>query len=249
MRLIPLGFGGWVSSPWAGPSSILLDLGRTKILLDAGEGVYRALRHCGFDIDSLSMVLISHMHGDHFMGITTIALFASRVGKRIVVYGPRDLDVRGLFKVLGIPQYLDAVDFHPVDATNEPRIIYSSDDLRIMTISVNHTVPALAYRVDSGRFCVTYSGDTGPSDNLITLARGCHVLIHEVSGNPGFESVSHAHGHSTTVDAINAALKAGVKYLVPTHYYVESPILLKPEVNIVIPLQCTPVDLDALMRV
>ena len=40
--------------------------------------------------------------------------------------------------------------------------------------------PALAYRFDTDAGSVVFSGDTGPSENLVELARGADVLVHEV---------------------------------------------------------------------
>lgn len=56
------------------------------------------------------------------------------------------------------------------------------------------------------------------------------------------------HGHSTTSEAIQIAREAGVKYLMPIHYYVEPPILsnVGNDVGIVIPLPCTPLDIQKL---
>lgn len=81
----------------------------------------------------------------------------------------------------------------------------------------------------------------------MNLAKNCTLLIHEASGNPGTEEVSHLHGHSTTSEALQIAREAGVKYLMPVHYYVEPPILSGTHcVNIVIPLPCTPLDTQRL---
>jgi len=69
------------------------------------------------------------------------------------------------------------------------------------------------------------------------LARGCDLLIHEASGNPGQEEEAHKVGHSTTADAVNIALKAGVKMLMPIHFYLEPPVVPQG-VTIVIPTPC-----------
>ncbi len=248
MRVIPLGVGGWVSNPILGNVSLIIETGSSRILIDAGEGTYRALRMCGFDVNDLDLILISHRHGDHLMGIATLALFAKPRGVTLNVHGPRDVDLEKLFDALGIRQYLSAINFHPIDPSPEPLTVAIGRDYRITAVLVNHTVQALAYRIDGADgSCVTYSGDTRPTSNVAKLARGCTLLIHEASGNPGTEEVSHLHGHSTTSDAIQMAREAGVKYLMPIHYYIEPPILSNVnEVSIIIPLPCTPLDTQRL---
>ena len=249
MRVIPLGIGGWVSNPILGNVSLIVETGSARILVDAGEGTYRALRTCGFDVNDLNLILITHRHGDHLMGITTLALFAKVRGVTLKVYGPRDVDLEKLFDALGVPQYLSAVDFHPIDPSPEPLTVAIGHDYRITAVLADHTVQTLAYRIDgSDGSCITYSSDTRPTKNIVNLARGCTLLIHEASGNPGTEEVSHLHGHSTTDEAIQITKEAGIKYLMPIHYYVEPPILssVSNGVNIIIPLPCTPLDIQKL---
>ncbi len=248
MRIIPLGVGGWISNPLLGNTSLIIEVGNSRILIDAGECTYRALRICGFDIDKMDLILITHRHGDHIMGLSTLALYARSVGKSLKVYGPRDIDLPKLFDALGIPQYLSVIDFHPIDLSPEPMTVFLNHSYKISAVSTEHTVPSLAFRIEElNGSCVTYSSDTRPSMNVMNLAKGCTLLIHETSGNPGTEDASHLHGHSTTSEAIQIAREAGVKYLMPVHYYVESPILSNAQgINIIIPVPCTPVDIQKL---
>jgi len=64
---------------------------------------------------------------------------------------------------------------------------------------------------------VVYSGDTRPCDAVIELARGADVLIHEsMFSHEDLESTKDA-AHTTTKQAAEVALKAGVKKLYLTH--------------------------------
>ena len=152
MRIVPLGVGGWASSFTLGPSSFLVDFDGFKILLDAGEGVYRALRVCGFDVPDIEAVLVSHRHGDHFMGLATLALYSGRYGRVLRVFGPEDLDVRGLLRVLGIEHYGSAIDFRPLRPGDRVDI----GGVSVRAVEADHTVPALAYRLDYGGRCSVY---------------------------------------------------------------------------------------------
>ncbi|MEM1913524.1 MAG: MBL fold metallo-hydrolase, partial [Thermofilaceae archaeon] len=89
----PLGCGGWVSDPALGPPSLLVEAGGLRLLVDAGEGVYAALRRCGFEVADLDLVLVTHKHGDHALGLPTLAMHARRSGARLRVIGPSDLDL------------------------------------------------------------------------------------------------------------------------------------------------------------
>lgn len=121
-------------------------------------------------------------------------------------------------------------------------------DYKISAASTDHTVPSLAFRIEEfNGSCITYSSDTRPSTNVANLARGCTLLIHETSGNPGAEDISHLHGHSTTSDAIKIAKNAGVRYLMPIHYYIDSPVFNDTQnVSVILPIPCTPIDIQRL---
>ncbi|MFB6470616.1 MAG: MBL fold metallo-hydrolase [Vulcanisaeta sp. AZ3] len=250
MKVTPLGIGGWISNPLLGNVSLFVEVSNARVLIDAGEGTYRALRMCGYDVNDIDLILISHKHGDHLMGLTTLALYAKALGKALKVYGPNDIDLGKLFEALGIPQYLEAIEFNPIEPSPEPQVITTNDNFKISAVAADHTVSTLAYRIDdSNGTCITYSSDTRPTNNIINLAKNCTLLIHEASGNPGTEEASHQHGHSTTNEAVDIARKAGVKYLMPIHYYIESPIITNNiDVSLILPIQCTTINLEKLKQ-
>jgi ribonuclease BN (tRNA processing enzyme) len=90
-------------------------------------------------------------------------------------------------------------------------------------------VPALAYRFDSADRSIVISGDTNRSDNLIKLAQGADVLVHEalfpsaidgVIGHIANAATLKKHiidSHTTAEDCGRVAAAAGVKLLVLSH--------------------------------
>ena len=64
----------------------------------------------------------------------------------------------------------------------EPFEVYADDLVRVTATLVDHRLcsPAFAFRFDSAHGSVVISGDTAVSDNLIALARGADLLVHEV---------------------------------------------------------------------
>ncbi|WP_235079476.1 MBL fold metallo-hydrolase [Amycolatopsis orientalis] len=114
-----------------------------------------------------------------------------------------------------------------------PVPFYEDDRIRVSATLVQHApvFPALAFRFDTDDGSVVFSGDTGPSDNLIELARGADILVHEVmdrawaeqlfpqprdtSAEARFHHLINAH---TTIEQVGAiAEAAGVPTLVLNH--------------------------------
>ncbi|MEM0345275.1 MAG: MBL fold metallo-hydrolase [Thermofilaceae archaeon] len=242
----PLGCGGWVSDPALGPPSLLVEAGGLRLLVDAGEGVYAALRRCGFEVADLDLVLVTHKHGDHALGLPTLAMHARRSGARLRVIGPSDLDLRSLFASVGIPHYLEVLELNLLEPPAAPALAFEEGGVRVYAVAADHTVPSLAFRVEVGGLAVAFSGDTRPCRSIIELARGCKLLVHEVGGGLASEELAHEHGHSTLRDAVRIAVEAGVDYLMPFHFYLD-PVALECEgVKLVLPVPCAPVDVAKL---
>jgi ribonuclease BN (tRNA processing enzyme) len=64
----------------------------------------------------------------------------------------------------------------------KPVVFYEDDRVRVSATLVQHApvFPSFAFRFDTEDGSVVFSGDTGPSENLIRMARGADVLVHEV---------------------------------------------------------------------
>ena len=102
------------------------------------------------------------------------------------------------------------------------------DDLVTVTCAVvdHPLVPlALAYRFDCPDRSIVFSGDTRRSANLIALAKGADVLVHEAlylpgaPGAPGSALRKHIVDSHTPVEEVGRiAAEAGVKTLVLSHF-------------------------------
>lgn len=77
---------------------------------------------------------------------------------------------------------------------------------------------------------IVYSGDTKPFKNLVKLAKGADLLIHDATLDDELHERAKEYGHSTPCQAAETARKARVKGLVLTHIsarYEKANVLLK----------------------
>ena len=80
-----------------------------------------------------------------------------------------------------------------------------------------------------------YTGDASPSENLVKLAEGADLLIHEATFDDELLERACEDGHSTPSQAAKTAKEAGVKRLVLTHIsarYKDAKILLEQATKI-----------------
>jgi ribonuclease BN (tRNA processing enzyme) len=103
--------------------------------------------------------------------------------------------------------------------------------MKVTAAVVSHPLVAhaLAYRFDAPDRSIVISGDTTPSDNLIQLARGADVLVHEAMYLPAIDRIAAQvpgaarlkehllRTHTSAEEAGRVAQAAGVKHLVLSH--------------------------------
>ena len=132
-----------------------------------------------------------------------------------------------------VPVDIDRTDPQFTVPEVEPFVVRPQDDhgVTVTATLVQHApvFPALAYRFDTPSGSVVFSGDTGPCENVVRLARGADVLVHEVidldallgrlSKLPNYETVRRQLATSHTPhDAVgDIARRAGVRTLVLSH--------------------------------
>jgi ribonuclease BN (tRNA processing enzyme) len=110
-------------------------------------------------------------------------------------------------------------------------LVCEDQDVRVRATLVDHppVVPAFGYRFDTPDRSIVISGDTRPSENLIELARGADVLVHDalypaaidrlVAGVPNAPTLKQSilSHHTSAEDAGRVARAAGVTTLVLSH--------------------------------
>lgn len=130
----------------------------------------------------------------------------------------------------------EGTGYHPNENPTpvmEPFQIYQDDLVTVTAILVEHPpiAPAFAFRFDTEHGSVTISGDTTYTENLVTLAEGTDLLLHEAIDFDWVESVyadktddasraardHHYKSHTSVRDAAKAATEAGAKQLALHH--------------------------------
>lgn len=115
----------------------------------------------------------------------------------------------------------------------DPIEIYRDENLAVTAILVDHApiYPNYAFRFDTSAGSIVFSGDTNRNDNLIALAKGADILVHEAISTQWAESLfpeprdpageaklRHLLESHTPTEQVGAiAEEAGVKTLVLSH--------------------------------
>jgi ribonuclease BN (tRNA processing enzyme) len=112
-------------------------------------------------------------------------------------------------------------------------LVFGDGVVRVTAVAVTHghAVPALAYRFDTADGSVVFSGDTTVNDDLIALAQGADILVHQVAdlaylerhGIAGAALERMAALHTDVTEVGGVAERAGVRELILSHYLPAEP--------------------------
>ena len=88
-----LGSGSAVPTARRNPTSQYIQCSSRHILIDCGEGTQLQMRKFGVKFQKLDIILISHLHGDHYFGLMGLLSTMHLLGrlKELLIFGPKGL--------------------------------------------------------------------------------------------------------------------------------------------------------------
>jgi ribonuclease BN (tRNA processing enzyme) len=209
-------------------------------LVDAPNGVAGQIVRAGFRLDQISDVFITHNHSDHVLDAGSLLVLAWGAGLNspVALHGPpplRDIVKRSVAASRYDTEVRRREEGRPALAplirvleNAAGGLVHRDSRVTVTSTTVDHyTVkPAFAYRFETAKRSIVVSGDTTYSDNLVRLAQGADLLVHEAMYLPGVDQLADGNSrlkdhllrsHSTTEQVGMVAARAGVKKLVLSH--------------------------------
>jgi ribonuclease BN (tRNA processing enzyme) len=227
VRLTVIGCSPAWPNPGGAHSGYLVE-GPERLLLDCGPGVLPRLRETeGWP--ELDAIAITHFHLDHWGDLVPWvwgtmyrkAVRESHPELWIPTFGRTLLEEIGAR--LGFPDMFERT-FHVREYA--PDTPFQVGDLAVTAVRVPHyRLETYAFRVQSNSSVLAYSGDSAPSQELVTAARDADLFVCEATLLRG-ELDGEPRGHLSLEEAIDAFEKSGARRLLVTHRPCELP---KPE--------------------
>lgn len=155
MRVIPLGTASGRPTLDRNVSATAVVRERTWILVDCGEATQHQVLRSPVRLSRLELVLITHLHGDHVLGLPGL-LSSAAIEQRtepLPIVGPVGLAgwlaATAATPMLQLPfelavHELDEGAFAPGD---EPHHVARLDGAEVTTLPLRHRVPSFGYRI------------------------------------------------------------------------------------------------------
>lgn len=155
-----------------------------RYLFEAPPQALMSLHHVGIDPNDIDAVVLSHHHGDHFLGMPSLLLHWKYYGRTrpIRVIGPPQ--TRELTERIGKIVYPGLFDIgYEIEwVTPKPGEPICTGDLVVDPVEVEHDdrlSQSLGFACAIGRRRFAYTGDSKFCQGVIDLARHGEVLISE----------------------------------------------------------------------
>ena len=144
--VIFLGTGGSLPTKERGLPAVALRRDGELFLFDCGEGTQRQMMHAGLGFNRSMSIMISHLHGDHVLGLPGLLQTMSSLirDKPLDLYGPEGIGayLASLRRILAF-----AANF-PIRVTElKPGEGVSKNGYRIKTTKAVHDITCLAYAI------------------------------------------------------------------------------------------------------
>jgi ribonuclease BN (tRNA processing enzyme) len=226
VRLVVIGSSPAWPNAGSAHSGYVVESGGKRLLLDCGPGVLGRLRERE-PWPTIHSIAITHFHLDHW-GDLVPWVWGSfyRRGHdderpELWVYRGGRKFLEELGSRLGFPDMFERTFTLSEYDGDTP---FTTVGLEVLPVRLPHyRLETYGFRVTNGARSLAYSGDSGPSERLAELARGCDLFLCEATlERPELDG--EPRGHLSVEEAVDAFRASGAERLVLTHRPHELPV-------------------------
>ena len=156
LDLCLLGCGGTRPIPGRWLTSLYIQYNGHGILIDCGEGTQIAMASAGISPHSIDLILLTHFHGDHILGLPGLLMSMGMSGRTapVTIAVPKGLQqvVSSLCVTAGFPFQLNGIELSGAHASFD---FEKDSPLHIHAFEVHHSVTCYGYSLvldRAGRF-------------------------------------------------------------------------------------------------
>ena len=210
------------------PSAFLLKADNKKeyFLIDCGEGTQMLLRKMGIRMQAISRIFISHLHGDHFLGIIGFVFSQNLLGRteELHIYAHKTLE-----KILKMHLQTEGITlsypltFHTIKKRYKNTVLFQDENMEVRCFPLIHGMLTHGFVFKHAQTRFAYCSDTLYTESILPYIKEVDLLYHETTFMDDRAAAAAEKYHSTTKEAARIALKANAKQLLIGHYSARYP--------------------------
>jgi ribonuclease Z len=147
LNLTILGSGAATPTLKRGVTAQYLNFNERKILIDCGEGTQLQLRKFKISFQRLQFIFISHLHGDHYLGLMGLLSSMHLLGrtKPIHLFAPPELQeiLETQFRLTYVKLKFDII-YHPLKF-KEKTLIFEDNIIEVFAFPLKHRIPCYGF--------------------------------------------------------------------------------------------------------
>lgn len=128
-------------------SSQVVEVRKKLFMIDCGEGTQMQLRRSRIRFTKINHIFISHLHGDHCLGLIGMLSTFGMLGRTAPMHIFATEELGPILKS-SLATFCSGLDyeicFHPID-TAKSTVIYEDRSLTVTTIPLNHRMPCCGF--------------------------------------------------------------------------------------------------------
>lgn len=132
------------------PTAQVVNYNEQLFLIDCGEGTQMQLSRYGIKSNRIDHIFISHLHGDHYLGLVGLLSSMHLVGRKsdLHIYGPAPLEeILAVHFTYSETTIRYPIHFHPTNP-HQDELIFESRLLTVRSFPLLHRIPCTGFRFE-----------------------------------------------------------------------------------------------------
>jgi len=128
-------------------TSQLININEQYYLMDCGEGTQMKLREHKIKLQRINHIFISHLHGDHYLGLIGLVQTMHLLGRvtALTIYCPSNIqEIIDVHLKASDSQLKYSIIYKVVDHKRS-EVVYENDKIEVLSIPLKHKVPCTGF--------------------------------------------------------------------------------------------------------
>ncbi len=146
-ELLILGSSAATPTAKRNPTSQLLNIAERFFLIDCGEGTQMQLRRYKARFQSVNHIFISHLHGDHFLGLPGFIASMHLLGRQneLTIYGPKELEeLIAIIHKFSETQLNYPLKFVHTQTANK-QLLFEDEKVEVYSVPLKHRIATTGF--------------------------------------------------------------------------------------------------------